>query len=93
MAATDNAEVMATLALALNPALVAVLGYLLKRWLDRLEVTIQTLVTNQHKGQIDLVCNYQTKSDAKTDADRQWEKIDLHGERITRLETLVEDGK
>jgi len=85
---------LALLSMALNPILLGVLGYMLKRWIERLEDLLTEYRKSQAECQLSLAKSYRTKAEAETDSARQWEKIDSHGERITRVETLlIGDGK
>lgn len=82
-------EVLSTLSLAVNPILVAVLGYMLKRWIERLERIIELYGIKQNECQLTLARVYRTKDEAEADSARQWEKIDAHGDRLTRIETML----
>lgn len=84
-----TSEVLSTLALAVNPILVAVLGYMLKRWIERLERIIENYGVKQTECQLTLAKVYRTKDEAESDSARQWEKIDAHGDRLTRIETML----
>lgn len=86
-------DALAWVALAVNPILVAVLGYMIKRCIERLETTIKEILTTQSACQIGLAKTYRTKTEADADSARQWEKIDDLGNRMTRVETLLVDGK
>lgn len=87
-------DALAIVAIALNPILLTVLAYLLKRWIERLETTIRDILKTQGECQLNLARTYRTKAEAEADSDRQWSKIDEHGNRLTRLETRMEaEGK
>jgi uncharacterized protein YifE (UPF0438 family) len=82
-------DTVALLSTLLNPILLALLGYMLKRWIERLEDLLAEFRKSQTECQLSLAKTYRTKAEAETDSARQWEKIDAHGERITRVETLL----
>lgn len=87
-------DALAIVAIALNPILLAVLAYLLKRWIERLEATIRDILKAHGECQLNLAKTYRTKTEAETDSARQWSKIDDHGNRLVRVETMLEsDGK
>jgi hypothetical protein len=87
-------ETMATASFIVNPILLAVLGYMLKRWIERLETTIKDILKTQGECQITLARVYRTKAEAEADSSRQWDKLDDLGNRMTRVETRLEsDGK
>jgi hypothetical protein len=86
-------DAVATLALISYPALLGLLAFFMKRWIDRLEKIIEKMVDTQNVCQVTLAKTYRTKSEAEADSSRQWLKIDDHGNRLTRVETLLEDGK
>lgn len=94
MEAAHGVDTLAAVALAVNPVLIAVLGYMLKRWIERLERVIESYGQKQTECQLTLAKVYRTKAEAEADSTRQWLKIDDHGTRITILETLLTgDGK
>lgn len=79
-------DALALVALAVNPILLAILGYMLKRWIERLELLLEAFRKSQTECQLSLARTYRLKSEAEADSDRQWAKIDNHADRITRLE-------
>lgn len=83
-------DAIATLALISYPALLGLLAFFMKRWIDRLEKIIERLVENQNTCQLSLAKTYRSKAEAEADSARQWSKIDDHGNRITRIETILE---
>jgi predicted nucleic acid-binding Zn-ribbon protein len=87
-------DTLAHLSMVLNPVLLALLGYMLKRWIERLEDLLAEFRKSQTECQLSLARTYRTKAEAEADSNRQWAKIDNHGERITRVETLLTgDGR
>lgn len=86
-------DAVSTVALVSYPALLGLLAFFMKRWIDRLEKIIEKLVDNQNVCQLSLAKTYRTKAEAESDSTRQWTKIDDLGNRMTRVETLLDDGK
>jgi len=86
-------EVLPAVALTLNPLLVGILAWMLKRWIDRLEHTLIDFGRRQTECQLSLAKVYQTKVEADDDSLRQWAKLDDHSQRLARVETRLNDGR
>ena len=78
----------------ITAAAVGVAVFFIKRWMNDLQGMMRGYAEQQRQCQLSLASSFRTKADAKDDSDKQWHKIDNHGERLTRVETLLEqDGR
>lgn len=81
-------------ALTILAATIGVCAWFIKQWMARIEKSILEYGKAQQDCQLSLAKTYRTKSEAEADSIRQWIKIDDHGTRLTRIETLMTgDGK
>lgn len=81
------------IAIWLNPILIVVVAFFIKRWMDGITASMKVYSEQQRQCQLSLATTFRTKADAKDDSDKQWKKIDDHGDRLARVETLLEqDG-
>ena len=81
-------------ALTILAGTIGVCAWFGKKWMERIDASILSYGKVQHDCQVELPKTYQTKVDADADSTRLWSKVEDHGTRITRLETLwLSDGK
>ena len=87
---TTGLEVLAVVALALNPILLSVAGVLFWRLIVGLQTSIEAYGKNQRECQLSLLAVYRTKAEANVDSDRQWQVLNDLGARVVRVETKLE---
>ncbi|GAB6036155.1 hypothetical protein JCM15519_07140 [Fundidesulfovibrio butyratiphilus] len=90
----ERSEVASVMMQMATPVLLGTILWLGKRWVDKIEKAIEDVGKQLQQARLDFACDYRLKREAEADSAKQWDKIDQHETRITRVETLViGDGK
>lgn len=94
----QHVDAVATLSLVSYPGLLAVLWWIgrrwvarMDRWFDRMERLLEEYRQAQTECQISLARVYHTREDAEEDSKRQWDRLEDHGRRIAVLEVIHRD--
>lgn len=88
---------IAALAAILSNIILGLVSYMVKRWMDRVDVRLDRFEADSKSCAIGLLSTFRTKEEAsaawaqaRREWDDQWTKINDHDRRITRIETVCE---